>query len=172
MPHPRLSRRPDRFILRLGLLLSFVLLRSVFLSTLENPEPRCTLKCYPILILSASSLLKLQLSRISKYRLPKPIIKPFNIRILRSSTRKVMQIQLAFVGNAIAECTESGVHRSPISSRSQGVVYASCFAASSVRAHIPRCPKRFGLGTVIHHLPAWNCFRQNWRDGFQGKSLA
>jgi len=40
-----------------GLLLGFVLLRSAFLGTLENPEPRYTLECYPAMIVLASSLL-------------------------------------------------------------------------------------------------------------------
>jgi 4-amino-4-deoxy-L-arabinose transferase-like glycosyltransferase len=34
-----------------GLLISFVVLRSLFLGTLENPEPRYTLECYPVVIL-------------------------------------------------------------------------------------------------------------------------
>jgi 4-amino-4-deoxy-L-arabinose transferase-like glycosyltransferase len=41
----------------LGLLLTFVVLRTLFLGTLENPEPRYTLECYPVLILLASSWL-------------------------------------------------------------------------------------------------------------------
>lgn len=40
-----------------GLLLGFVLLRSAFLGTLENPEPRYTLECYPVIIVLASLLL-------------------------------------------------------------------------------------------------------------------
>jgi len=40
-----------------GLLLLFVLLRSLFLGTLENPEPRYTLECYPVVILLVSHLL-------------------------------------------------------------------------------------------------------------------
>jgi dolichyl-phosphate-mannose-protein mannosyltransferase len=41
-----------------GLLLGFLLLRSAFLGTLENPEPRYTLECYPIVIvLVANGLL-------------------------------------------------------------------------------------------------------------------
>jgi 4-amino-4-deoxy-L-arabinose transferase-like glycosyltransferase len=40
-----------------GLLVGFVLLRSAFLGTLENPEPRYTLECYPAIIVLASSLL-------------------------------------------------------------------------------------------------------------------
>src|SRR5262249_50987232 len=40
-----------RFPQYFGLLLLFVLLRSAFLGSLENPEPRYTLECYPILIL-------------------------------------------------------------------------------------------------------------------------
>src|SRR5207247_10655158 len=43
-------------IRHLGLLLTFVLLRSAFLGTLENPEPRYTLECYPVLFLPASAL--------------------------------------------------------------------------------------------------------------------
>ena len=39
-----------------GLLVSFLLLRSAFLGTLENPEPRYTLECYPAIIVLASSL--------------------------------------------------------------------------------------------------------------------
>ena len=39
-----------------GLLLFFVLLRSAFLGTLENPEPRYTLECYPVVILWAAAL--------------------------------------------------------------------------------------------------------------------
>ena len=33
-----------------GLLLGFILLRSVFLSTMENPEPRYTLECFPVIL--------------------------------------------------------------------------------------------------------------------------
>jgi 4-amino-4-deoxy-L-arabinose transferase-like glycosyltransferase len=40
-----------------GLLISFVLLRSAFLGTLENPEPRYTLECYPAIFVLASSWL-------------------------------------------------------------------------------------------------------------------
>ena len=39
-----------------GLFVSFLILRSLFLGTLENPEPRYTLECYPIVILAASAL--------------------------------------------------------------------------------------------------------------------
>jgi len=38
-----------------GLLVGFVLLRSAFLLTLENPEPRYTLECYPVVIVCASA---------------------------------------------------------------------------------------------------------------------
>ena len=41
-----------------GMLLLFVLLRSVFLGSLENPEPRYTLECYPAIIVAASVLFK------------------------------------------------------------------------------------------------------------------
>jgi hypothetical protein len=40
-----------------GLLVGFVLLRSAFLGTLENPEPRYTLECYPVVILCAAAYL-------------------------------------------------------------------------------------------------------------------
>jgi 4-amino-4-deoxy-L-arabinose transferase-like glycosyltransferase len=40
------------------LLLTFVVLRSVFLGTLENPEPRYTLECYPVVLLFASALFR------------------------------------------------------------------------------------------------------------------
>jgi hypothetical protein len=40
-----------------GLLLGFVLLRSAFLLTLENPEPRYTLECYPVVIVCAAAYL-------------------------------------------------------------------------------------------------------------------
>lgn len=40
----------------IGLLVSFLLLRSAFLGSLENPEPRYTLECYPVLIVLASAL--------------------------------------------------------------------------------------------------------------------
>jgi len=46
-----------------GLLVSFLLLRSAFLGTLENPEPRYTLECYPAIIVLASSLLSRRDSR-------------------------------------------------------------------------------------------------------------
>jgi 4-amino-4-deoxy-L-arabinose transferase-like glycosyltransferase len=45
-----------RFAPYLGLLLTFVILRSVFLGTLENPEPRYTLECYPVVIVLAAAL--------------------------------------------------------------------------------------------------------------------
>jgi 4-amino-4-deoxy-L-arabinose transferase-like glycosyltransferase len=45
-----------RFAPHLGLLITFVILRSLFLGTLENPEPRYTLECYPVLIVLAAAL--------------------------------------------------------------------------------------------------------------------
>ncbi len=42
-------------LLHTCLLLLFLLLRTVFLSTLENPEPRYTLECYPVVILAAAA---------------------------------------------------------------------------------------------------------------------
>jgi len=46
-----------KFVQPLGVLLLFVLMRSFFLGTLENPEPRYTLECYPAVILLASAWL-------------------------------------------------------------------------------------------------------------------
>ena len=40
-----------------GLLLAFVVVRSLFLGTLENPEPRYTLECYPVIIVFAAAFL-------------------------------------------------------------------------------------------------------------------
>src|SRR6266852_322271 len=50
------ARRPSG-IRWAGFFVSFVLLRSAFLGTLENPEPRYTLECYPVVIMLAASLL-------------------------------------------------------------------------------------------------------------------
>ncbi len=44
-----------RVFLHTGLLLLFLLLRTFFLGTLENPEPRYTLECYPVVILAAAA---------------------------------------------------------------------------------------------------------------------
>ena len=45
-----------REIFGIGLFVFFLLLRSVFLGTLENPEPRYTLECCPAVIVLASAL--------------------------------------------------------------------------------------------------------------------
>ena len=45
-----------RAIFSIGLFVLFLLLRSFFLGTLENPEPRYTLECYPVVIFLASAL--------------------------------------------------------------------------------------------------------------------
>jgi 4-amino-4-deoxy-L-arabinose transferase-like glycosyltransferase len=39
-----------------GLGISYIVLRSLFLGTIENPEPRYTLECYPAVIVMASAL--------------------------------------------------------------------------------------------------------------------
>jgi 4-amino-4-deoxy-L-arabinose transferase-like glycosyltransferase len=44
-----------------GLLLTFVILRSAFLGTLENPESRYTLECYPVVILLAAAIFRSEL---------------------------------------------------------------------------------------------------------------
>jgi 4-amino-4-deoxy-L-arabinose transferase-like glycosyltransferase len=45
----------SRAFVATGLFVFFLLLRSAFLGTLENPEPRYTLECYPVVILLASA---------------------------------------------------------------------------------------------------------------------
>jgi 4-amino-4-deoxy-L-arabinose transferase-like glycosyltransferase len=40
-----------------AMLITYVLVRSIFLGTLENPEPRYTLECYPVLIVFFSAIL-------------------------------------------------------------------------------------------------------------------
>ncbi|MFZ0279193.1 MAG: glycosyltransferase family 39 protein [Candidatus Sulfotelmatobacter sp.] len=40
-----------------GLFVLFVVIRSLFLGTLENPEPRYTLECYPVVIVAAAVFL-------------------------------------------------------------------------------------------------------------------
>jgi 4-amino-4-deoxy-L-arabinose transferase-like glycosyltransferase len=51
-----LVRRPSG-VRWAGLLVCFLLLRSAFLGTLENPEPRYTLECYPVVIVCAAACL-------------------------------------------------------------------------------------------------------------------
>jgi hypothetical protein len=45
-----------REIFGIGLFVLFLLLRSAFLGSLENPEPRYTLECYPAIIVLVSTL--------------------------------------------------------------------------------------------------------------------
>jgi hypothetical protein len=49
-----------------GLLLTFVALRSLFLGTLENPEPRYVLECYPVIMVFGGAAL----ARITRRREP------------------------------------------------------------------------------------------------------
>ncbi len=49
-----------QFAPHLSLLLTFVIVRSAFLGTLENPETRYTLECYPVVILLAAALFQRQ----------------------------------------------------------------------------------------------------------------
>jgi hypothetical protein len=44
----------SRELFGIGLFVSFLVLRSLFLGTLENPEPRYTLECYPVIIVMAA----------------------------------------------------------------------------------------------------------------------
>ena len=47
----------------IGLLLTFIVVRSVFLGTLENPEPRYTLECYPVVMVLAAVAIEGWLTR-------------------------------------------------------------------------------------------------------------
>jgi 4-amino-4-deoxy-L-arabinose transferase-like glycosyltransferase len=51
-----------------GLLLGFVLLRSLFLSSIENPEPRYTLECFPVILVMAAAALQSGWERIARSR--------------------------------------------------------------------------------------------------------
>ena len=46
----------SRQLFGVGLFVMFLVLRSLFLGTLENPEPRYTLECYPVVIVIAAAL--------------------------------------------------------------------------------------------------------------------
>jgi 4-amino-4-deoxy-L-arabinose transferase-like glycosyltransferase len=67
-----------QFAPHFALLLTFVIVRSAFLATLENPEPRYTLECYPVAIILAASLFAN--ARVPKDRMP--------VADLRSSPEK------------------------------------------------------------------------------------
>jgi len=45
-----------RHVQFVGMLVFFIAIRSLFLGTMENPEPRYTLECFPALIVLASAL--------------------------------------------------------------------------------------------------------------------
>jgi 4-amino-4-deoxy-L-arabinose transferase-like glycosyltransferase len=47
------TARPIRWV---GIAISYIVLRSLFLGTIPNPEPRYTLECYPAVIVLASAL--------------------------------------------------------------------------------------------------------------------
>jgi len=47
----------SRDLLSIGLFVIFLGVRSLFLGTLENPEPRYTLECYPVIIVAAAAFL-------------------------------------------------------------------------------------------------------------------
>jgi 4-amino-4-deoxy-L-arabinose transferase-like glycosyltransferase len=65
-----IRREPD--IRWAGLLVGFVLLRSAFLGTVESPEPRYTLECYPVIIVFASAFL----AGLWREERRKPILSP------------------------------------------------------------------------------------------------
>ncbi len=60
----------------LGALFVFVVLRSLFLGTMENPEPRYTLECFPVVIMFASAVF---------FRASQPAPKPIDISDRRYS---------------------------------------------------------------------------------------
>jgi 4-amino-4-deoxy-L-arabinose transferase-like glycosyltransferase len=47
----------SRHVYGIGLMALFLVIRSMFLATLENPEPRYTLECYPLIIVAAAAFL-------------------------------------------------------------------------------------------------------------------
>ena len=53
---------PAKVVSYLSLLMLFILLRSVFLGSLENPEPRYTLECFPAIIVCAAALFREKVS--------------------------------------------------------------------------------------------------------------
>jgi len=54
----------------LALMLLFVVLRSAFLGTLENPEPRYTLECYPVVFVLAAAWLSQWKTNLRRAKLP------------------------------------------------------------------------------------------------------
>jgi hypothetical protein len=52
-----------------ALLLTFLVLRSAFLGSLENPEPRYTLECYPVIIVLAAAAFQRKSRKDSRPRL-------------------------------------------------------------------------------------------------------
>ncbi|MGC2709937.1 MAG: glycosyltransferase family 39 protein [Candidatus Sulfotelmatobacter sp.] len=56
----------SQHVLGMGSLFLFVALRSLFLGTLENPEPRYTLECYPAVIVVAAALFTHKTNRIHR----------------------------------------------------------------------------------------------------------
>ena len=48
----------SRAALGMGMFFLFVLMRSLFLGTLENPEPRYTLECYPVVLVAAAAVFR------------------------------------------------------------------------------------------------------------------
>jgi 4-amino-4-deoxy-L-arabinose transferase-like glycosyltransferase len=56
----------SQHVLGVGSLFLFVALRSLFLGTLENPEPRYTLECYPAVIVVAAALFTHKTNRIHR----------------------------------------------------------------------------------------------------------
>jgi 4-amino-4-deoxy-L-arabinose transferase-like glycosyltransferase len=53
-----------RHIRFIGLLLFFIVLRSLFLGSMENPEPRYTLECFPALLVLASAVFMHRSARV------------------------------------------------------------------------------------------------------------
>lgn len=56
----------SRAVAGLGLFVLFLLLRSAFLGSLENPEPRYTLECYPVVIVAAGALFRDKTNRSNR----------------------------------------------------------------------------------------------------------
>lgn len=56
----------SRHVVGVGLLFLFVILRSIFLGTLENPEPRYTLECYPVVIVAIAAMFMRKSNRVHR----------------------------------------------------------------------------------------------------------
>ncbi len=95
-----------------GLLLAFLVLRSVFLGTLENPEPRYTLECYPVVIILAAAFLAKtdKTAELTVVSLQSLVFRPTEIRILSAPNRCQPVVLNAFTsGRLIATISPTAI---------------------------------------------------------------